>query len=491
MRRGATPTRMDDRDRLSRYDGPLPRAISRVAALLFGTERHETWLRPGWWPRYLTVAGLLAAIVLARRPDMVLYPQFWAEDGFIYFRDNLLLGFPRAVLQLYQGFPHSGQRLIATVGGLVPIAAAPRVYTTLAVGIAALSVATFSLPRYRHLVQSDALRIAFCVACVCLPADQEVFATPTNVGWFLGIWLLFASLSTAPCRAASLAGLMACSVLVTFSTPLSSLIGPFWLLRTVDGALRRDRREMVFGATLLVAFALLFVVTRWLGAMDVITAAVPGRGFHRHRVPVAEPRDCALLHRGGLRRPADRARAARDVSPVRSARRDRRRARAPRRRRRCGGTEAPHSVPRLPASHGRRNCVSARCTASVEPGHGKPDDVPLPRRYSVFPISCALLSIVVVLDGIGKRWHRLLAGTAVGLVIALAWWPTFAIAPLPDLHWPLWAARLQAKLDTGNRDPLIIPMNPAVFPIRFDAEAPSHTRDVSEPPASTGTARMR
>jgi hypothetical protein len=76
------------------------------------------------------------------------------------------------------------------------------------------------------------------------------------------------------------------------------------------------------------------------------------------------------------------------------------------------------------------------------------------------------------------------------VVIALAWWPTFAIAPLPDRHWPLWAARLEAKLDTGSREPLIIPMNPAVFPIRFDAEAPSHARDVSEPPASTGTARM-
>jgi len=27
---------------------------------------------------------------------------------------------------------------------------------------------------------------------------------------------------------------------------------------------------------------------------------------------------------------------------------------------------------------------------------------------------------------------------------------------------------LQAKLETGNRDPLVIPMNPGVFPIRFD-----------------------
>ena len=218
-----------------------------LAESLIGTERHDTWVPRGWWARYLALAGLLAAILLARRPDVVLHPQFWAEDGFIYFRDDLLLGFPRAVLQLYQGFPHLGQRLIAALGGLAPVAAAPRVYTTAAIGIAALAIATFILPRFRHLVRSDALRLAFCLAAVSMPADQEVFATPANVGWFLGVWLLFASLSTVPRATWSLAGLLTCAVVVVLSTPLAPLIAPLWVLYAFQGARRNDRQAVVFG----------------------------------------------------------------------------------------------------------------------------------------------------------------------------------------------------------------------------------------------------
>src|SRR5262245_30171432 len=257
-------------------DGPLARAVSAIAEPLFGNDRHDAWIRRDWWPRYLAVAGLLVAVILCRRPDVVSRPQFWAEDGSIFFCDALMLGFPRAVVRLYRGFPFLGQRLIAAFGSLFPIAAAPRVYTTAAIVIEALSVATFSLPRFRHLVRSDALRALFCVACVSLPASVEVFATPTNVGWFIGLWLLFISLSTAPRGTPSLVGLAACSLGAIASTPLAVLLTPLWLLRSFDGMVRGDRREGVFGATLLVAFGFVFFTTPRLGAEGPLAVSVPG-----------------------------------------------------------------------------------------------------------------------------------------------------------------------------------------------------------------------
>ena len=99
-------------------EGPLRRLVSFIAEPLFGTERHDTWIRGGWWPRYLAVAVLVATVILCRRLDVVSRPQFWAEDGSIFFCDALTLGFPRAVFRLYMGFPYLGQRLIAAFGSL-------------------------------------------------------------------------------------------------------------------------------------------------------------------------------------------------------------------------------------------------------------------------------------------------------------------------------------------------------------------------------------
>ena len=90
-------------------------------------------------------------------------------------------------------------------------------------------------------------------------------------------------------------------------------------------------------------------------------------------------------------------------------------------------------------------------------------------RYAVLPIACAMLCLVVVLDGIAERRERMLAVATACAIVMLAWWQTFPIAPLPDLDWPRWAARLQAKLDAGSNEPLMIPTPPFGWWISIDA----------------------
>jgi len=61
-----------------------------------------------WLLRYLGVTALLAAIIVVRRPDAVTNPQFWAEDGYVFFYENLTLGFPHALAKLYFWLPLPG-----------------------------------------------------------------------------------------------------------------------------------------------------------------------------------------------------------------------------------------------------------------------------------------------------------------------------------------------------------------------------------------------
>src|SRR5262245_63050947 len=83
---------------------------------MFGDDDVRADPRAGrWWLRYLGVAGLLAAIIVARRPDAVTNPQFFGEDGFLFFREDLLYGL-RAMTRPYMGFPQLAQRMIGTLG---------------------------------------------------------------------------------------------------------------------------------------------------------------------------------------------------------------------------------------------------------------------------------------------------------------------------------------------------------------------------------------
>ena len=129
-----------------------------LADRLFGGSEPPAPAAERWLFRYLGVVALLAGIIVARRPDAVTTPQFWAEDGYIFFAENLTLGFPRALAKFYQGFPYLTHRLIAWAGGLVPFSLAPRVYTTSAIAVTALVLASFALPNFNHLVRSGQQR---------------------------------------------------------------------------------------------------------------------------------------------------------------------------------------------------------------------------------------------------------------------------------------------------------------------------------------------
>src|SRR5262249_43594193 len=138
--------------------------------------------------------------------------------------------------------------------------------------ITALSMATFSLPGFRHLVRSDALRATFCVATVCIPTGSELLATSTCLGWFLAPWLVFLSVMRTPRSRAIVAGCCLGGALAVFSTPLAPIVAPLWALRAVYGARERREKDLVFALTQLLSLLGLVATTGLLGAGDVTLA---------------------------------------------------------------------------------------------------------------------------------------------------------------------------------------------------------------------------
>lgn len=454
-----------------------PAATSLWLALadrLFGGAEPVPGPSHRWLRRYLGVAALLAAIIVARRPDAVTNPQFWAEDSTIYFWQHLTLGFWGSLGAFYNHYPMLVQRLVAELGGFVPLGAAPRVYTLCSIALTAVALAAFVLPGFRHLVRSDGLRALWCVAIACLPVDEEMLSNPTNLGWYLTIWLALLLVMRVPRRGWQVALLVCCAAVVVFTTPLAFVIAPVLLLRVLHALGRQNQRELglVLGLAALLVAA--WLVTLDLGRQgDEITLG--GQTEHllrngwsvlwRWRGLVADrvaalvlSSDALAVTRGAGACPM----IAMALAVV------------------ALGASAAGGFATLPALLLASYFAIVAVLISLL---GRPQMLLLffpqiPVRYTVFPAAMLVLALVAVLDGLPAGRLRRVVVVALVLVLGWAWRGSFVVPPFLDQDWPSWAARIEQKLVFGTPEPLVIPMNPAFNPLLVDVRAPMSASDV-------------
>jgi hypothetical protein len=469
--------------------------MTRIAEYLFGTRVEEDTEPRRWFGRYLLLVIVIALIMICRRPDSILNPQFWAEDGVIYFSQQLTLGFWSALCKLWNGFPYVAPRLIALLGEGVPLAAVPLLYNASAIAISALAMATFSLPGFRHLVRSDTLRVAFCLAVVCNPAVDEVIATPTNLSWWLGLGLVLLSVMRAPRSPTIASGWCLSGVLTVFSTPFAPLAAPLWALRAVYGARSHRNRDLGFALAQLMALLALVATAGWLGAGDVLepdgslAAVHPGESFYQwhtfylwsalETLPyvAAWCIDAAVL-RTQTFGPLESISTLRVVAPtlvltagVGLAFRDlseRGRTTV------CLATYLFLSSLFLTLA-GRHNLV--RGFQGLVP-HLNMQTI-LFDRYRVLPDAALVLAAVGIIDG-ARRYRTRVASAIVACAALFAWAPEFRIPPLVDYHWPLWADRLERQLASGTENRLIIPINPKPYKIVLDLPVPPDVQSTSK-----------
>ena len=83
----------------------------------------------------LLLGALLAALLLLRSPGSLLHPQFWAEDGTLFFQEAFNHGFLATVLQPASGYLHSFPRLVAGLSLLFPMEQAPLIFNLAAFAV--------------------------------------------------------------------------------------------------------------------------------------------------------------------------------------------------------------------------------------------------------------------------------------------------------------------------------------------------------------------
>jgi len=156
------------------------------------------------WPAALRpwqhCAIFLAACALwvTRRPDALLHPQFWAEDGHVWFANAYNLGGWTTLFRAQGGYFQTLPRLAAALAVLAPLALAPLVLNLIAIAIEVLPVSILLSTR-SSAWGSLRYRAAMAAIYLALPNLREICAIVTSSQWILAL-CVFLVLVAAPPR---------------------------------------------------------------------------------------------------------------------------------------------------------------------------------------------------------------------------------------------------------------------------------------------------
>ncbi len=180
---------------------------------------------------------LLVLVSFSRHPDFLRAPQFFAEDGNVFFTQQLTLGTMAALLKPYAGYLQVIPRLLAALACAAPILWTPFLFNFLAIVVGAISAAVFSLDWYRSLIHSDLLRIALPIV-IYAGMDTSLLGNLTSLLWLVMplslLLLLIAPEIVNSIRPRYLYLLGLTNLLIALSQPLCIILVPFilWRLRT-------------------------------------------------------------------------------------------------------------------------------------------------------------------------------------------------------------------------------------------------------------------
>jgi hypothetical protein len=203
--------------------GRLPDKSNDWSALL--PKLHPLSLRLG-----IMIVGLL--VIFLRTPSTFTNPQFWAEDGVVFFGGTYIDGW-RSLMAPAAGYLCTWQRLVALAAIPFGPSLAPAIYNYFAVLFALIAVWMVTSPRL-----DMPLRPLLALAIVVVPRGFEILGTTTNIQWIAPIGA-FATLFMRPSRSLLVSAGEAAYLAVTSVTgPFSIFFAPLFMIRAITE--RRD-----------------------------------------------------------------------------------------------------------------------------------------------------------------------------------------------------------------------------------------------------------
>lgn len=157
------------------------------------------------WHEKLKIIGVIAPILafivaffvfVLRRPDIIMNPQFWAEDGSRWFQRVLDLGVIKSLFIPEAGYFQTVSKITMGIATLIPLKYAPLFSNMVALSIRA-APALFLFSKRMSFVPWVS-RCLILLYYVLMPNLWEVHANITNSFWYLSLYLFMTIIATAP-----------------------------------------------------------------------------------------------------------------------------------------------------------------------------------------------------------------------------------------------------------------------------------------------------
>ena len=178
--------------------------------------RHRTALK------VVVLLLALLATMSVRQPDKLHTPQFWAEDGPVFYLDAENLG-AASIVRPYNGYWHLYPRTVALIGTKLPVRHLPRLYVTAAMVVTVCALLALVSAR---LSERAIARAGMVAAVLLVPFSGELWLTLTNMQWFGGLLLVALLAAPAPATARGAAAWSVGGIVIGLSGPFALLLSP-------------------------------------------------------------------------------------------------------------------------------------------------------------------------------------------------------------------------------------------------------------------------
>lgn len=231
---------------------------------------------------FLLVSLLFFAITVSRRPDAITNPQFYAEDGVLWYSESYNSKNTWEIfLDPKQGYLQTVSRLGAQVGLFFDIKDAPLFFNVLAISIQILPALFFLSVRFDKIVPGKWKRFVLSFLYLVLPATFETHANLTNAQWRMALLSFLIIIAKIPDS-------KKWKVFDSFFLLVGALSGPFifflFPLALAWEHFSKIRRKTYFlyllGAGFLIQLLSFFLVTSgYYATSDLRSAAPLGASF--------------------------------------------------------------------------------------------------------------------------------------------------------------------------------------------------------------------
>jgi hypothetical protein len=196
---------------------------------------------------WIAVATLLLAVVLfLRKPDSLLNPQFWAEDGNLFFLEAYDHGLWWTLLRPTAGYLNTVPRLVAGLAVLLPLRVAPLVFNLAAFLIQMLPVPYLLGERMGRWIPDRRLRVGVALLYVLVPNSYETYVILDNCQWNLALVGLLLLVADPPPGRLAKAGDLLLLALFSWTGPFTVILLPLALLNLLQR--RRGEQRGWFAA---------------------------------------------------------------------------------------------------------------------------------------------------------------------------------------------------------------------------------------------------